>query len=114
MTHKMKLQKQAFERIRRGEKIIELRLCDEKRQKVKVGDVVEFSSLEEPDEKITAKVKGLLYYKTFKDLINDIPATYFGFTEEDKPWLVESMYDIYSKEKEEALGVLGIRIEVIK
>ncbi len=36
--HQMKLQNSPFQKIQKGMKTIELRLYDEKRQKVKVGD----------------------------------------------------------------------------
>lgn len=109
----MKLQKAPFESIKKREKIIELRLYDEKRKSVKIGDIVEFSNIENLEEKIKTKVKGLLLYSNFRDLINDMPVIYFGFVEKDKQWLIESMYNIYKKEDEEKLGVLGIRIEVV-
>ena len=42
MLHKMKLKKEPFEMIKSGKKIYELRLYDEKRKKLKIGDTVEF------------------------------------------------------------------------
>lgn len=44
MFHKMKLE--PFDKIKNGMKTIELRLYDEKRQQVKVGNLVEFSILD--------------------------------------------------------------------
>ena len=41
MLHKMKLKLSPFEKIKDGSKTIELRLYDEKRQKVKIGDFIE-------------------------------------------------------------------------
>ncbi|MBU1091861.1 hypothetical protein KKA27_03305 [Patescibacteria group bacterium] len=38
-----------FERIKRGEKKIEIRLFDEKRQKIKIGDIIE--TYKEPENK---------------------------------------------------------------
>ena len=43
MLHKMKLKLSPFEKIENGSKMIELRLFDEKRQKVQVGDFIEFT-----------------------------------------------------------------------
>ena len=45
MIHEMKLNKEPFEKIRDGKKTIELRLNDEKRQRVRVGDSIVFRSL---------------------------------------------------------------------
>ena len=42
MLHIMKLKRAPFDKIRNGSKTIELRLNDEKRQKVNIGDFIEF------------------------------------------------------------------------
>ena len=42
MLHEMKLQNGPFNSIKNGKKTIELRLYDEKRQKVKIRDKIEF------------------------------------------------------------------------
>jgi len=43
MLHQMKLQPSPFEKIKNGSKTIEVRLNDEKRQLLKVGDEIQFS-----------------------------------------------------------------------
>lgn len=43
--HYMKLKDKPFEAIRQGIKTIELRLYDEKRQALAVGDMVEFTKM---------------------------------------------------------------------
>lgn len=40
MVYQMRLRREPFEKIRSGEKTIELRLFDEKRQKLKVDDEI--------------------------------------------------------------------------
>jgi ASC-1-like (ASCH) protein len=109
----MKLQSDPFERIKNGEKVLELRLYDEKRQKVEVGDEIKFSKMENSEEKIKVGVVGLLHYKKFADIIQDLPAAYLGYKESEKDYLKNSMYEIYTREDEEKYGVLGIRIKLI-
>ena len=46
MKQKMNLCPEPFEMIRTGQKTIELRLNDEKRQKIQIGDTIEFSQTE--------------------------------------------------------------------
>lgn len=60
MIHEMKLQPKYFNYILNGTKRIELRLYDEKRQTIKVGDIIKF--LKEPslDESF------LVNYRTYK------------------------------------------------
>ena len=46
MTHHMKLVQHPFEMIRSGQKTIEIRLNDEKRQRIKLDDYIEFTQIE--------------------------------------------------------------------
>lgn len=113
MKHNMKLFEGPVERIKKNTKIIELRLFDDKRKKIKIGDLIIFSKLPDQREKITVEVTGLLIYKTFSELIMDFPASYLGYTEKDKEYLKNSMYEIYSAEDEKKYGALGIKIKRI-
>lgn len=56
MKHCMKLNDNPFAAIEKGEKTIELRLYDEKRKKINVGDEIEFSCAG-VDYKLIADVK---------------------------------------------------------
>ena len=108
MLHKMKLNQEPFEKIKNGTKTIEFRLYDEKRQKVKIGDKIEFSKLPDLKEKLLVDVIDLYKEKTFKNLFQKI------YTNEDEiNSKTKSMYEIYSPEKEAKYGVLGIKIKVI-
>lgn len=113
MLHQMKLQSVPFEKIRSGEKTLELRLYDEKRRQVKIGDEIEFRNMEDLEKKVTVEVTGLLLYKNFSELIQDLPAAYMGYKESEKDYLKGSMYEVYTKEEEEKYGVLGIRIRLV-
>ena len=46
MIHKMNLNPEPFEMIRNDQKTIELRLNDEKRRMINVGDMIEFTQTE--------------------------------------------------------------------
>ena len=114
MYHEMKLNQDPFYRIKSGKKKIEIRLFDEKRQKLKVGDKITFFKLPELNEKTSAEIIELKRYKTFKDLVEDFPMSYFGYSDEyNKDNFVNSIYMIYTKGQEERQGVLGIKIKLI-
>ena len=113
MIHQMKLQLEPFERVKNGEKTLELRIYDEKRRKIGIGDEIEFSNRANPEEKVKVEVTGLLLYRKFADLIQDLPASYLGYEEDEKDYLKGSMYEIYTAEEEEECGVLGIRMKLI-
>lgn len=110
MHHDMRLFQSPFERIRNGTKTIELRLYDEKRRKVSLGDIIRFNY---DDEKIFVRVTGLLIYPTFEDLISDVGLAPFGYDENFKEEFIKRMYNIYTKEKEEKYGVVGIKIKIV-
>ena len=107
MIHKMKLLESPFERIKNGTKTIEFRLYDEKRKKIKIGDKIEFSKLPDLQEKVLVDVIDLYKEKNFKELFNRL----FKSQREITP-KIESMHEIYSPEKEQQYGVLGIKIKI--
>jgi len=112
MKHVMNLQPEPFNKIKDGLKIIELRLFDEKRQIVNIGDIITFQKEPDRSETIDTKVVALLRYPTFKDLINDFPVSCFG--DDDKETLIKKVHVFYSEKEELETGVLGIKIELIK
>lgn len=113
MKHTLKLQPKYYECVKNGTKIIELRLLDQKRKGIKIGDEIEFLREPELNESIITKVKGLLLYSSFEDIIADYPISYFSDGETTKEELIEVLNSFYPKQKQEELGVIGIRIERI-
>jgi len=114
MEHQMHLLLEPFEEMRSGRKTIEIRLNDEKRQKVKIGDTIIFYKLPEGREKLSVRVLELLHYKDFKSLYQDVPFHQLGCSGKTMKWMLESTYKIYTREQEEKYGAFGIRIELIK
>ncbi len=114
MQHDMKLLEQPFKRISAGIKTLELRLYDEKRKALKLGDTIRFSKLPDFTETVTVKITGLLLYRTFAELIQDLPLSYLGYQESERNSIKNNIYNIYTKDEEEKYGVLGIRIKLLK
>ena len=71
MEHILKIQPKYFDYINNGTKKVEVRLYDEKRQKINIGDTIIFKK--EPELEVTMKVKviGLLRYNIFEELFKD-------------------------------------------
>lgn len=113
MTHEMKLQPEYFNFILNGTKRIEIRLNDEKRQNIKLGDKIKF--LKEPDltETFEAKVVGLLRYNSFEEMFKDYDISILSDKSMTKEELISVLEQFYTKEKQEKYGVLGIRIELV-
>ena len=112
MTHEMKIQPEYFDFIKNGTKRIELRLNDEKRSIIKIGDNIEFLREPEKEEKLNVRVIGLLKYSSFKELFNDFDISILSDSSMSKDELINVLQKFYTLEDQEKYGVLGIRIEL--
>lgn len=111
MLHEMKLQDDPFKKISDGTKTIEMRLYDEKRKKVKVGDLIEFTNVLN-NEKLITRVINLYIYKDFDELYKNHDKVSIGYNEDEEASPSDmSMY--YSDEDIEKYGVVGIKIKKI-
>lgn len=114
MNHEMKLNPAPYAAIKTGKKNIELRLNDEKRQQVKIGDTITFSNTAIPDLKLYTRVNALHHAASFTELFATIPLTVCGF---DGNLSVDEaageMRQYYSEEEELKYGALGIEVELI-
>jgi len=107
----MNLQPKYFDFIKDGTKRIELRLYDEKRRSIQLGDIIEFAKSD--DEKFKAEVVGLLRYSSFADLFEDFDISILADSSMTKQELLEVLGEFYSEEKQAEFGVIGIRIKLI-
>lgn len=110
MEHELKLQPRYYEYILNGSKDIEIRLYDEKRQKINLGDIIIFKKEPELNESFKVKVVGLLRYENFDSLFNDFTIDRLADRSMSKSELLEELEKFYTKEKQKEYGVLGIRI----
>ena len=113
MEHEMKLQPEYYNFILNGTKRIEIRLYDEKRQQIKIGDIIKFLKEPELNESFNAKVVGLLRYNSFEEMFKDFDISILSDDSMTKDELISVLEQFYTKEKQEKYGVLGIRIELI-
>lgn len=109
MEHIIRLHPSPFNEIKNSRKIIELRLYDEKRKLLKVGDTIKFLKRPELNEFVNVKITDLFYFNNFKDLINSFPLNYFGSEYASYEELVNSMKIYYSLEEQSKYGVIGIK-----
>ncbi len=109
----MKLMTKYFDCIQKGSKRIELRLNDKKRKNLKVGDEIVFEELTDHPRYIKTEVIELYYDSNFEDLINRFDVELLASKDTSKEDLVSTLNSIYSKEKQNQYGVVGIRIKVM-
>ena len=106
----MKLRPAPFEMIKSGQKTIELRLYDEKRQKIKAGDEILFTNTVTGETLETSVVK-LHRFDSFEDLYKSLPLLQCGYTSENVGKATPAdMEQYYSSEAQKKYGVIGIGI----
>ena len=109
-THYMNLQPRYFDYIKNSTKRIELRLNDEKRRQLQLGDTLVFTNPE--GESLSTKITGLLHYQDFVSLFQDFPIELLSDATMSKTELLNVLNEFYPAEKQRYYGVLGIRIEL--
>ena len=109
-VYAMKLHAEPFEKIKSGEKTIELRLYDEKRQQIKAGDTIVFTN-NATGETLRKRVKQLHIFDSFRKLYEALPLLKCGYTEDDIDTAsYADMQQYYSVEEQEKYGVVGIEL----
>lgn len=111
MKHEMRLHNQPFNNIKSGTKTIEMRLYDEKRRLIKVGDTIEFTN-RVTEEKICVKVVKLHIFNSFNELYKNFDKELLGY-KKDEIAAPDDMSKYYSKEEQEKYGVVGIEIKLL-
>ena len=109
-THEMKLQPEYYNFIKSGTKRIELRLNDEKRQLINIGDKIIFFKEPSLDESFEAIVVDLFHYSSFVELFEDFDISILSDKSMSKQELLSTLEKFYTPEKQLKYGVLGIKI----
>lgn len=111
MEMKFHLHSDVFDIVKDGKKDIEVRINDEKRRMLKIGDTLIFLRRPNDDEMIRAKVVGLDYYDYFSNLVDnyDMERIYLkGYTKDE---YLNEMKRFYTLEEQEKNGVVAIIFE---
>ena len=109
-THQLKLATEPFNAIISGNKTIESRLYDAKRQKIQIGDRIIFTNRDNSEQTVTTEVVGLLRYATFRDLFSHNNPRKFGG--DNVEWLENQISEFYSLSDQLENGVIGIEFEI--
>ena len=113
-VHTMKLNHTPFARIANGSKTVEMRLNDEKRRRIAVGDRIRFTRAD-GEATLTCRVVALHPYPTFADLYGAFSMTAIGYSPEEALTASPADMDVYyPREEQEKYGVLGIELQIIE
>lgn len=112
--HVMNLTPAPMQEIRTGNKTIELRLNDEKRKQISVGDTIKFINTEDSNDPLRVKVVDLFLFSSFAELYDNLPLLNCGYNEDNiNTASPEDMEMYYSREKQNKYGVVGIEISLL-
>lgn len=113
IKHEMGLQQKYYDLIASGIKVYEVRLYDEKRKNIKIGDNIIF--FKEPDrvERLKTMVEEIKIFPSFEEMLKVIDVNEIGFNNEEHSSILEIYHKFYSSEEENKHGVVAIKVKVI-
>lgn len=114
MVHEMKLRAKYYNLIKQGEKIYEIRLNDEKRKLIDVGDVITFKKEPELRDSFNVIVKDLIYFDSFDEMASTLPLKKVGFENEKADEVIDIYHQFYTVEDEKKYGIVAIKVEILK
>lgn len=110
----MKLEEIPFEQIRAKSKIWEVRLNDEKRQNIAIGDSVLFRKLPDLFDGMVCRVVDIKYFNSFREMASVLSLKSLGFEDGATADICEKAYrKYYSIENENKYGVVALKLEVV-
>jgi len=115
MRHDLKLNDAPFEAVKHGRKTIELRLNDEKRRKISVGDLLVFHRASKEYDILLGRVVFLYPFESFEALYQALPLEKMGYPKEEiASASYHDMEAYYSLAQQKENGVLGIEFEKLE
>lgn len=109
MTVDMNLNRKYFDLINTGTKKLEIRLLDDKRSKLQIGDIIRFNTL---NNFLFTKIIDLKIYNSFEDLLNKISPSDVGLSN-NKNIALNELYSIYPRDYCINFKILAIKIEKV-
>lgn len=111
--HTLNLHPTYFELIKNGEKTLEGRLNDEKRQNFNIGDKITFYKEPEKTETLNAIILDKYLFDDFDEMSKELDKSMLGFAKQSREEMVEVYRKIYPQEKEKKYGVVIFKIKTI-
>ena len=107
------LHPEVFDIVLNKDKDVEIRVNDEKRRKLNIGDTLVFLKRPDDKEEVKAIITNLVYFNSFLEVTNyyDMKRIYLEDTTKDE--YINLMKKFYSNEEVEKYGVVAIEFKII-
>ena len=107
------LHPEIFDIVLQGTKDVEIRVNDEKRRALKVGDTLIFVKRPGEQEKLKTTVKNLVYFSSFEEVLDayDMERFYLEGTSHEE--YLQLMKQFYSEEEVDKNGIVAIEFEQV-
>ena len=109
----MKLKEEFFDQVKSGKKIYEVRLYDEKRQKICVGDTIIFKKMPDLIDGVVTRVVDVKRFETFEQMAQTLSLSSVGFDKKNAAQVSRFYRSIYGKEDEKKYGVVVFKLELV-
>jgi len=103
-----------FDIVKNKSKNVEIRVNDEKRRKLIVGDTLVFIKRPDDIESIKGKVTKLVYFNSFEEVVDNYEMKRIYLEESTKEEFINLMKRFYSDEIVNEYGVVAIEFELEK
>ena len=111
MEMKFHLHSDVFDIVKNGTKNVEVRLNDEKRRQLSIGDTLIFLRRPNDDEEIYATVTNLKYYNNFSELVDNYEMNRLYLSNYTKEMFLNELLRFYPIEEQNNYGVVAIEFE---
>ncbi|MBQ4400253.1 MAG: hypothetical protein II830_03040 [Alphaproteobacteria bacterium] len=108
-VHTLYVEKKDFLPIDVGSKKIEFRLVDNKRKKMKIGDILIFNNVDDINQFLSVEITKLHYASDFAKLLKQIDINLTGSNNAEN--ILYSLNRIYPKEQQQKRGAIGIEFK---
>lgn len=114
MIHNLNLKEVYFNLVKDKIKTFEVRLFDEKRKLINVGDTIIFTCGDDKNPTLETRVVSLLQFESFEKMASYIPSRLIGFENCTINQIIDTYHKFYTPEQEKFYGVLAIEVQVIE
>lgn len=107
--HRLKVKEKYYNLLKSGKKDIELRLYDDKRKLIQIGDMIEFANFSDSRNTFCAEVVALHRAADFATLCQKIDCRRAGM--ECPEEMIKVLAEFYPAERQKEFGVVGIEVK---